>query len=80
MNRFKISPVLLLVILVFQGCSTPYYGHSKASWEDLSEEERTAIKKEYQFIIDSKKEQAHVDKIDARTQSVIDHGVEGPKY
>ncbi len=70
----------LFVIVVFQGCSTPYYGHSKEDWEKLSEEEHVAIKKEYQFIVDSRKEQTHKNTINAKTQSVIDLGIAGPKY
>lgn len=70
----------LLLIGFLQACSTPYYGHSKEDWDKLSEEERVTIKKEYQFIIDSRNKQAHKDTIDARTQSIIDFAVEGPKY
>jgi len=80
MIKFRTIACILLVIVVFQGCSTPYYGYSKEGWESLSDEERIAKKEEYQVIIDSKKQQAHKDIIDARTQSVIDLGVKGPKY
>ena len=71
---------ILFLILAIQGCSTPYYGYSKEDWNSLSEEERIAIKKEYQSIIDSNREQQHKDILDERTQSIIDRGVEGPKY
>ena len=80
MNIMNNSIKILLVIIALQGCSTPYYGHSKIEWDNLSEVEKVAVKKEYQFIIDSKVTQKHKDIIDARTQSVIDFGVEGPKY
>ena len=74
------SIIFLLVILAIQGCSAPYYDHSKKDWDNLSEEERIAIKAEYQLIVDTKRDQPHKDKIEARTQSVIDRGVEGAKY
>lgn len=67
-------------MITIQGCSTLYYGHTKEDWDNLSEEEKIAIKEEYQFIVDSKKEKAHKDIIDARTQSIIERGVEGPKH
>ena len=79
-SEFKNILNVLLVVVVFQGCSTPNYGYSKEGWKSLSEEERVTIKEEYQAIIDSKKKQAHKDIIDARTQSIIDRGVAGPKY
>ena len=66
-------------MIALLGCSTPYYGYSKDDWNNLSEEERIAIKKEYQFIIEARERQKHEDVIDARTQSVIDLGVEGAK-
>lgn len=72
--------ITLFIILVLQGCSRPYFGYSEAAWQAMSEEEKVAITTEYQAVIDARGEQAHADVIDARTQSVIDRGVNGPKY
>jgi len=80
MNSLYKSITILLITISLQGCSTPYYGHSKSEWDKLSEEEQIAMKKEYQLIIDSKKEQKHKNIIDERTQSIIDRGVEGRKH
>jgi len=71
---------ILLLIIALQGCSASYYGHVKEDWNKLSEDERMAIKKEYQVIVDSKKKQSHKGILEARTQSIIDRGVEGPRY
>lgn len=70
----------LLLIITIQGCSTPYYGHTKRDWERLSAEEQSAVKAEYQAIVDYKRNQAHDDTLDARTQSIVDYAVDGPKY
>ena len=56
-------------------CATPYYGYTKNDWESLSEEEQTAVKAEYQDIIDSKKEQKHKDLLESYKQKIIDAGV-----
>ena len=80
MNNLNKPINILLLIISIQGCSTSYYRHSKEDWNNLSIEERIAIKEEYQIIIDSKRGQAHKDILDARTQSIIDRGVDGPKY
>jgi len=52
-----------------------YFGHSKAEWDKLTDDEKATVKEEYQTVIDSKNEQAHADKIKERTQSVIDYGL-----
>ena len=69
--------LILSFTLAVAGCSSPYYGYTKADWNNLSDEQQIAIKQEYQNIIDSKSEQAHQDIIDARTRSIINRGVEG---
>lgn len=70
----------LLLVITLQGCSTPYYGYTKRDWNRLSAEEQDAVKAEYQEIVDFKRGQAHDDTLDARTQSIIDYAVDGPKY
>lgn len=70
----------IFIMILLQGCSTPYFGYSEKEWQKLSDEERAVKREEYQPIIDSRGERAHTDVIDARTQSVIDRGVNGPKY
>ena len=78
-NLYKFLQTLLVTILL-QGCSTLYYGHSKVVWDNFSEDEQIAIRNEYQFIFDSQMEQKHKKIIDARTQSIIDRGVNGPGF
>lgn len=70
--------VILAATVLLQGCSTLYFGHSKEEWNSFSDDEKTAIKAEYQTIINSRNEQTHTDKINARTQSIIDYGVAAP--
>jgi hypothetical protein len=56
-------------------CSTPYYGYTKEKWNNLSEEKKISTKHVYQAITDIRNSQSHKDKINERTQSVIDYGV-----
>ncbi len=70
------SSVLVIVVLL-QGCSTVYFGHTKAEWDKLTDVEKATVKEEYQTVINAKNGQAYADKIKARTQSVIDYGVSG---
>ena len=65
----------LIVALLTQACSSPYFGRTKEGWNNLTEEERMAVKKEYQAIIDARSEETHTDIINERTQSIIDYGV-----
>jgi hypothetical protein len=71
---------VMLATATLMGCSSPYYGYSQQEWNSLSEEEKLSIKKQYLQIVDSKVEQRHEDRIDARTQSVIDRGVKGREF
>ncbi len=75
----KLVKTLLLVIAA-QACSTPYYGYTKRDWDRLSVEEQSTVKNEYQAIVGLKREQVHKDALDARTQSIVEYGVGGPKY
>lgn len=70
----------ILFLITTQACTTPYYGYSKDDWGKLSEDEQATVKGDYELIIDSRREQVHRDIIDARTQSVIDLGVNGPRH
>ena len=70
----------ILFLITAQACTTPYYGYSKDDWGKLTEAEQAIVKSDYETIIDSRKEQVHRDIIDARTQSVIDLGVNGPRH
>ena len=65
---------LLIISIMIQGCSAPYFGHTKEEWDNLSEKEKTVVKKEYQAVLDTRDKQAHADKINARTESIIDYG------
>ena len=64
-----------MLSIMVQGCSTPYYGYTKENWNDFTEEEKALIKNEYQAITDIRNSQSHANKINKRTQSVIDYGV-----
>jgi len=68
----------LILFLLLTACSKPYYGYTEKDWNNLPEKEKIAIKNEYKRIIDSRNEQKHTDKINARTQSVIESGVSHP--
>lgn len=70
----------LVIIILLQGCSVVYYGHTKAEWDKLTDVEKATVKEEYQTVINVKNEQVHTDKIEARTQSVIDYGVQGGTF
>ena len=61
--------------IFLSGCSIFYYGHTKEQWMQFSEEEKVEAKKEYQRIVETKREQDDSDALDARNQSVIDYGV-----
>lgn len=69
--------LLLFFILstLIQSCSAPYYGYTKEKWDSFTEQEKVTIKKEYQVITSIRNAQNHTDKINERTQSVIDYGV-----
>jgi len=72
------SIIILLTINMAYGCSAPYYGYTRSEWDNLTEEKKAAIKDEYKIIIDSRNEQKHTDKINSRTQSVLESGVSRP--
>jgi predicted DNA-binding protein (MmcQ/YjbR family) len=65
---------VIAISLLLQACSTFYFGHTKEEWDSLTEDERLSAEKEYKHIIDSRQEVNHNDKIDERTQSIIDSG------
>jgi len=69
----------LITVVLLNACSSLYYGHTKEEWEALTDAKKTAIKKDYQPIIDSRTEQVHDDKIKARTQSIKDFAAEHQK-
>jgi hypothetical protein len=70
----------MLATATLMGCFSPYYGYSQQGWNSLFEQEKLSIKKQYQQIVDSKLEQRHEERIDARTRSVIDRGVKGKEF
>lgn len=72
--------VFFVIALAIAGCATPYYGFSKEEWNSYTEEERMAIKAEYQDIMALQEDQKRRDAHNAITQSIIDRGVNGPKY
>jgi len=80
MKTLRHSMTALLFLLSVPACTTPYYGYSKEDWGKLTKDEQTAVKSEYELIVESRREQVHRDIIDARTQSVIDLGVNGPDH
>ncbi|MDI9246568.1 hypothetical protein [Marinobacter sp. CHS3-4] len=68
--------IALLTFLVFSlalsGCATPYYGLSEKEWSKLSDEEKEAVKADYQDLMALREDQKSRDAHDARTQSIID--------
>ncbi|VAX03517.1 hypothetical protein MNBD_GAMMA19-1687 [hydrothermal vent metagenome] len=80
MKMLKYCSSALVIIVLLQGCSTGYFGHTKTEWDKLTDVEKATVKEEYQTAINAKNGQAHADKIKARTQSVIDCGVQGGKF
>ncbi len=77
MKMLKYYSLAFIIVVLLQGCSTGYFGHTKAEWDKLTDVEKATVKEEYQTAINAKNGQAHTDKIKARTQSVIDYGVSG---
>jgi hypothetical protein len=67
--------LLFSTIFIIQACSTPYYGHTKDQWNNFSETEKISIKTKYKTITNIRNAQSHTNKINERTQSVIDYGV-----
>ena len=80
MNSLQRCIGFFVIALAIQGCAAPYYGLTEEEWNSLNEEEQTAIKAEYQNIIALKENQERRKLHDARTQSIIDYGLKGPKY
>jgi hypothetical protein len=74
MKPIKTFLSILIIASGLQACSVFYFGYTKEEWRNLSEEEKLAAKTEYQRAIDSREDQKHTDKINSRTQSVIDYG------
>jgi len=71
-----IGTLLIFTASAFiSSCSTPYYGHPKTDWENLSDEQRAAIKTEYKVAIDSKHNQKHKDLTDRLKGKVINRGL-----
>jgi len=65
---------LTIVIILFVGCATPYYGYTKTEWEKLSDEEKKVAQAEYDEIIHFKYRQEHEDQFDDRKQQIINRG------
>lgn len=78
MRISSITPHLIFITstLVISGCATPYYGYPKNEWEQLSAEEKQAVKAEYKEIIDYKYRREHEDQFEARKQQIIRRGTE----
>ena len=70
----SLLPIFFLLAFLIQGCSTPYYGYTKQEWDNLSKDEKTAIKSDYQTVIDSKSVQEHADTINAIKDKIIKRG------
>ena len=74
MKPIKYILSIIMISIVIQGCSPPYFGHTKEEWDKLSEKEKADVKKEYQAVLDTRDNRANTDKIENRTQSIIDMG------
>jgi TRAP-type C4-dicarboxylate transport system substrate-binding protein len=73
-NSKYLYRVAIIFSLTLYGCSSPYYGYSKAEWDALSINERIAIKEEYDAILATKNNQRSNEVIQERTESIIDFG------
>jgi len=73
MIKLNTALLTLAVIVTTQGCSAPYFGHTKEQWDNLSLKEKMIVKEEYQTVIDLKNDQSHTDKINERSQSIINY-------
>ena len=72
----------VFISCLLQACSVFYFGHTKEEWNKLSATEKSKVKEEYQAIIQTRTDQAHDDKVNGRTQSIMDYGaskVDKPK-
>lgn len=67
-----------VVMFGLQACATPYYGYSKADWDNLGEAQRATIRQAYQVVVDSRQDQAHRDLIDSHSDWIIYRGARGP--
>ena len=65
-----------LLFFICASCAKPYYGYSESEWKNLSKKEKTAIKAEYQGVVDAKNAQQHADLIDSRRQQIIEIGAD----
>ena len=68
-----------LILVTVTGCSSPYYGYTKEGRLKLTDQERSASHDEYQYVLDSKVEQRHIDKIDARMRSFKELRTDPPR-
>jgi len=70
------SPIYMftvtIIFMLIQGCT--YFGHTREEWNNLTEREKAAVKYEYQTILDAQAGLEHSDKLNTRTQSIIDYG------
>ena len=80
MNSLHRCIGFFVIALALHGCAAPYYGLTEEEWNSLDEKGQTAIKAEYQNIIALQENQERRKPHDARTQSIIDYGLKGPKY
>lgn len=67
---------LFMVSFAVSGCATEYYGYSRQQWNAFSQEEQTAIAKEYDYILEEKEQQRHKDLIESYRQKIIERGVD----
>ncbi|MGH1486136.1 MAG: hypothetical protein ACRBCI_07930 [Cellvibrionaceae bacterium] len=70
----KVLTFAAIVLVMLTACANPYYGYSKEGWDSLSINQKIAIKEEYQLMLDNKNNRKNTDKIEERTQSIIDYG------
>ncbi len=54
---------------VFLGCSTFYYGYSKAEWYSLTESEQVLAKQEYLQVIEEHNKNIHGDPREEATEA-----------
>ena len=75
MNKTIIVLCKIILLMLLSSCAHPYYGYTKAEWEQLTPEQQNSIKSEYDQALHYKNTMAHEDMIEGRKQDVIDWGV-----
>ncbi len=76
LRRFPGS--ILVFIMSFTACASPYYGYNKEEWEKLSPQQQQVVKKEFEEIQKKKKDLQHDQLLRERDEQIIRRGLGEP--